>query len=123
MDCAAISDPAGAPSAAHIQVTFIEPNGRHQHARVFVGQNLMDAGLSAGVLGITGQCGGAINCATCLCDVPHDWLLRLPAAQADEAELLSYVDEAGSNSRLSCQIAAAPDLDGLVVVVVASGVG
>ena len=99
-------------------VRFVEPDGTLRTCRVPSGQNLMDAALAAGVVGITGQCGGAINCATCLCDVEPGWLPRLPPAHPDEVELLSYVDEATTTSRLACQIIATDALDGLTLRVV-----
>ena len=101
-----------------IRVTFVEPEGRCREIKALVGQNLMDAALLAGVAGITGQCGAAINCATCLCNLTEADQARLTRPSADERELLSYVDEATISSRLSCQIIAAPDIDGLRLEVV-----
>lgn len=80
----------------------------------------MDAALNAGVKGILGQCGGAINCATCLCDFNPEALSLLPPPHADETELLHYVDEASTNSRLTCQLYGHPTLHGLVARVVVS---
>jgi len=80
-------------------------------------QKLM-AALAAGVPGITGQCGGGITCSTCLCNVPDEWLPRLPPQHQDEIDLLAFVPEAGSNSRLICQIPASEALDGLYLQVV-----
>lgn len=80
----------------------------------------MDAALAAGVAGITGQCGGAINCATCLCNFADSQLSLLPPAHPDETELLSYVDEASTNSRLTCQLLGSPALNGFVAQVVLS---
>ena len=105
-------------TAGFIRVTFVEPEGQCREVKALLGQNLMDAALLAGVHGITGQCGAAINCATCLCTLTETDYARLKAPSADERELLSYVDEATISSRLSCQIIAAPDIDGLRVQVV-----
>lgn len=104
----------------YIRVQFIEPDGQQPWVTALIGQNLMDAALAAGIAGITGQCGGAINCATCLCDLAPSALSGLPDQHPDELELLSYVDEASTNSRLACQLIASPELDGLILQVVES---
>jgi len=101
-------------------VEFVEPSGNSRKVPVLRGQNLMDAALVAGVEGIVGQCGGAINCATCLCDFATDQLVRLPAQHPDELELLRYVDEASTNSRLTCQLSGSAALHGIVARVVVS---
>lgn len=109
------------PPTTSITVRFIEPDATQRRVQALVGQNLMDAALAAGVAGITGQCGGAINCATCLCDLPPSSLAGLPIQHPDEVELLSYVDEASTYSRLTCQLIATPELEGLILRVVSPG--
>jgi 2Fe-2S ferredoxin len=55
-------------------------------------------------------------CATCHVYVDEDWLERLPAVGDEEDALLDgTAAERLTNSRLSCQIRIAPDLDGLVL--------
>lgn len=107
-------------TSSECRVVFVEPDGKKRTVTVLYGQNLMDAALTAGVVGIQGQCGGAINCATCLCDIDAKQRQLLPAQHADEVELLEYVDEASINSRLSCQLIGESQLDGLVAQVVVS---
>lgn len=101
-----------------ITITFVDTRGTRTTCEVYPGQNLMDVALAAGIDGITGQCGGAINCATCLCRITPDWLNRLPTQDPEETELLSYVEQADAHSRLSCQLVASHELDGLVLTVV-----
>jgi len=115
-----------------IIVCFIEPDATERRVPALPGQNLMDAALAAGVAGIIGQCGGAINCATCLCDLlpaeprqsdetsPRE-RPTLPEPHPDETELLSYVAEASTQSRLACQLIATPELNGLVLRGVSPG--
>ena len=43
------------------------------------------------------------------------WLLAIPAPQADESSLLEGLLETQDNSRLTCQIEITPALDGLIV--------
>ena len=101
-------------------VEFVEPSGSSRKVPVLQGQSLMDAALVAGVEGIVGQCGGAINCATCLCEFVSDLLSQLPVQHPDETELLHFVDEASTNSRLACQLHGSPAVHGLVARVVVS---
>jgi len=101
-----------------IPVEFIEPQGNRRRVELLPGQSLLDGALDASIVGITGQCGGAINCATCLCDIEPEFDGAVPPAQSDELELLAWVDEASTNSRLVCQIIATPKLANLVVRVV-----
>jgi 2Fe-2S ferredoxin len=62
-------------------------------------------------------CGGCCSCATCHVYVDEAFLARLPAASADENELLESSDHRRANSRLSCQIAFSAALDGLKVTI------
>ena len=101
-----------------MQVVFELADGERQTCSFESGDSLMEQALAAGVPGITGQCGGGITCSTCLCNVPDEWLPRLPPQHQDEIDLLAFVPEAGSNSRLICQIPASEALDGLYLQVV-----
>ena len=66
-------------------------------------------------LPIEGMCGGACECATCHVFVDEAWLARCGTPSELEASMLSFAAAAQPNSRLSCQIAMTPLLDGLVV--------
>ena len=101
-----------------IPVEFIEPAGDRRRVELAPGQSLLDGALDAAIQGLTGQCGGAINCATCLVDIDPAALSKLPPQHPDELELLAWVDEAKASSRLSCQLVATPELAGLVLRVV-----
>lgn len=101
-----------------IPVEFIEPDGNRRWVELPQGQSLLDGALDATIQGLSGQCGGAINCATCLVDIDPESLGKLPSQHPDELELLAWVDEAKASSRLSCQLIATPELAGLVLRVV-----
>lgn len=66
--------------------------------------------------GMEALCGGLCSCSTCQVYVAPEWTDKLVPPQSDEMDLLegSEVYRAGS-SRLSCQIAMGPELDGIVV--------
>lgn len=81
---------------------------------VAAGHSLMQAALDAGVVGMAADCGGVVSCATCHVIVAPEWLGLLEPPDEDEEAMLAMTEaprEAGS--RLSCQIVAAPALDGL----------
>lgn len=66
-------------------------------------------------LPIKAECGGACSCATCHVYVDEDWLDRLHEPSDEEMDMLDGVSAFEDNSRLSCQIITAEDLDGLRV--------
>jgi 2Fe-2S ferredoxin len=98
-----------------IRVTFVQPDGSAVTHALAPGQSVLERALACGVAGLRGECGGAIRCTTCMCDVDRAWLARLPVQDPDEVELLGYVDEANETSRLTCQLAVTEALDGLVL--------
>ena len=97
-------------------ITFIHPDGRRQQIEASAGESAMQAAMRNDVNGILAECGGNAMCATCHVYVDEDWLARLPAMGGDEDALLDgAAAERRPNSRLSCQIKLAADLDGLVL--------
>ena len=69
-----------------------------------------DAGLP-----LKGECGGALECATCHVYVEDAWFDRLPPKRAEEDEKLDEAFAVRPNSRLSCQLIMAKEFDGLHV--------
>lgn len=63
--------------------------------------------------GAFGTCGGMAMCASCQCYVVNE--VEVPEMQDDEEAMLSEANFVQDNSRLSCQIFIAEDLDGLEV--------
>src|ERR1700749_2449431 len=66
---------------------------------------------------LAAECGGAIACATCHVYVTDGWFEKLPARSDAEIDMLDMALAVEPNSRLSCQITCAPELDGLAVPV------
>lgn len=62
-------------------------------------------------------CGGCASCGTCHVYVAEGWAERLPPIQPDEETILAFSDWRQPNSRLSCQIRVADELEGLCVTV------
>lgn len=99
-----------------ITVTWIAADGTSRTITARPGQSLMQAAIAANAPGIEADCGGLLTCATCHVYVREPWQAQLPAPSADEDSMLDFAAaERRPNSRLSCQIALTPALDGLVV--------
>jgi 2Fe-2S ferredoxin len=106
---------------ATIAVHLVEPDGTRHGLAARIGQSLMRAAVDADIDGIKADCGGVMTCATCHVYVDADWIGRLPPPSADEDAMLEMTAAPRApNSRLSCQIALAPELDGLTVALPAT---
>lgn len=80
------------------------------------GQSIMKAAVANMVPGIIGECGGELTCATCHVFVDREWIGLLPEQDDEEKEMLDLTSEEPTDcSRLSCQIFATRELEGLVV--------
>jgi len=97
------------------KVIFEHPDGTRETHTALAGETIMDCALDHGVAGIKAQCGGACTCVTCHCYVEESWLERLKVPRPDELEMLDYVWQRRSNSRLACQIVVDNACDGIVV--------
>jgi 2Fe-2S ferredoxin len=83
-------------------IIFIHPDGSRQQIEASAGESAMQAATRNDLSGILAECGGNAMC--------------LPAMGGDEDALLDgAAAERQANSRLSCQIKLATDLDGLVL--------
>lgn len=100
-----------------VTVTLVQVDGQEVTIEdAPVGESLMEVARSRGVEGILGDCGGGCACATCHVYVDAAW--EEVVGKPDEIEemtldMVAHVME--DNSRLSCQIEIAPELDGLRV--------
>ncbi|MEO6093243.1 MAG: 2Fe-2S iron-sulfur cluster-binding protein [Novosphingobium sp.] len=99
------------------KVTYVAHDGAEQAAEVPIGENVMRGALYNGVEGITGECGGALSCATCHCYIDEAWTAAVggPHSQEERDMLECTAAEVKPTSRLSCQIDITDALDGLVV--------
>jgi 2Fe-2S ferredoxin len=97
------------------KVTYIEANGAQHVVDVGEQLSLMEGAVLNDVEGIVGLCGGICSCATCHCYIDDEWAAKLPEPTEGELTMLQRAWGRRPNSRLGCQIAVTPDLDGLVV--------
>jgi ferredoxin, 2Fe-2S len=97
-------------------IIFIHPTGQRERVEASNGESAMLAATRHGLDGIVAECGGNAMCATCHVYVDETWLSRLPPMNDEEDALLDgAAAERLENSRLSCQIKLAAELDGLVL--------
>ena len=79
------------------------------------GLSVMEVIRDGGFDELLALCGGCCSCATCHVHVDPAFTALLKPMSEDENELLSSSDDRDETSRLSCQIAFGPALDGLRV--------
>jgi 2Fe-2S ferredoxin len=97
-----------------ITVHLVESNGVRHTIAAAADHSLMRAAVAVGLDGIKADCGGMMTCATCHVYLDDAWSARLPAPSLDEDAMLEMTAAPRRpTSRLSCQIALSPDLDGL----------
>jgi 2Fe-2S ferredoxin len=98
------------------RVTYIDTVGNETTLDIKVGTSVMQAAVYNGLDGIVAECGGSCMCATCHVYVREDQLPLTPPMQPDEDAMLEgTASPRRPNSRLSCQLAVSPEMDGLVV--------
>jgi ferredoxin len=97
-----------------VRVTFITDDGARVAAEGADGARLLEVGQAAG-LPLEGTCEGQMACSTCHVVVASEWFDRLKPASVDEEDMLDLAAGVTRTSRLSCQIALGPELDGLEV--------
>jgi 2Fe-2S ferredoxin len=99
-----------------IKIHLVAADGAETLLEARTGDSLMQAAVAANVRGIEADCGGLLTCATCHVYVREPFASRLPPPQDDELGMLDFTAAPRrANSRLSCQIALTPSLDGLTV--------
>lgn len=98
-------------------ITVITRDGQSHVLPANPGMSVMEIIKDAGIDELLALCGGCCSCATCHVHVAAEDMARTGPANADEADLLDSSDHLTATSRLSCQIAFVPALDGLTVTI------
>jgi len=99
------------------RITVITRDGQTHVLPATQGMSVMEIIKDAGISELLALCGGCCSCATCHVHVAVDDMARAGPASADEADLLGSSDHLLPSSRLSCQMAFTPALDGLTVTI------
>ena len=97
------------------KITYIEHNGKSHEIEISNGLSLMEGAVQNNISGIDADCGGSCACATCHVYVDEKWFNKLSNKESAEEDMLDMAFEPSKFSRLTCQITATDDLDGLVV--------
>ncbi len=100
---------------AEIFVTTRE--GTEKTLKATPGLSVMEIIRDGGIDELLALCGGCCSCATCHVMVDSAFADLMPPVGADEGDLLDSSDHRTAASRLSCQIAFTPALDGLRVTI------
>jgi len=97
-------------------ITYRQQDGTTTEVQVPDGTSVMRGAVLNNVDGIVAECGGACQCGTCHVYVQNSGEVTLPPVDETEDEVLyTPACPRRDNSRLSCQLPASDDLDGLVV--------
>jgi ferredoxin, 2Fe-2S len=102
------------------KIHVTDRDGREHALDAIEGWRVMEIIRDHG-LPIKAECGGACACATCHVYVDPDWVPKLAEPREDEIDMLDEAFLVEDNSRLSCQIIFAPELDGLRVKLAPEG--
>lgn len=98
------------------KITFISSNDDARTVDMDIGLSVMEGAVQNLVRGIDGDCGGAAACGTCHVHVDPAWVEKVGGPATDmEQQMLDLSDFKCPTSRLSCQIQATAELDGLVL--------
>ena len=97
------------------KITYIDSGGTARTVDGEIGSTVMETAIKNGVPEIEAECGGACACSTCHLYIDEAWREKVGEPSPMEADMLDFAFEVKPNSRLSCQIKVAEELDGLVV--------
>lgn len=97
------------------KVKFVQPDQSVVIVDVLEGQSVMEAATAASVVGIVAECGGNAACATCHVYVDGDPDVLPPMSEIEDEMLDGAAAERTDRSRLSCQVLATEDFEGLVI--------
>ena len=98
------------------KITYKDHQGNSKTINVDNGLSVMEGAIQNEIPGIDADCGGAMACATCHVYVKDEWFNKIPKAEDAEVDMIDMAYEPKKNSRLSCQIIASDELDGLEVI-------
>src|SRR6201999_1279012 len=99
-----------------MKINAIDRHGKTTELEGRDGWSVMEI-LRDGGLDIAAECGGACACATCHVYVTDGWFEKLQPRSDAEIDMLDMALAVEPNSRLSCQITCAPEIDGIAVTI------
>lgn len=96
-------------------ITFIDIHGNERAIDAEAGQSLMQIACDHQIDGILADCGGSCSCGTCHVYLDESASARLKPPSQIEDDMLSCVNDRRKGSRLSCQVKASRELEGMIV--------
>jgi 2Fe-2S ferredoxin len=98
------------------KIIFVGADGATREVAARADQSVMEAALAAGVPGIVAECNGAAACATCHCYFDPTFVACTGEIGEHENEMLDFTaSERTADSRLSCQVRIAAEMEGMTV--------
>ena len=97
------------------KITYITHDEKNHTIEVQNGLTVMEGAVQNDIPGIDADCGGGMACATCHVYVKEEWFDKLPKKEDGEEDMLDMAHEPKKYSRLSCQLTASDELEGLIV--------
>ncbi|ACB94191.1 2Fe-2S iron-sulfur cluster-binding protein [Beijerinckia indica] len=97
------------------KMTFITFDGTSIPVEAENGEILMRVGQRCEIPGILGECGGTCSCGSCHVYIDESWRDRVPPVKELEQMMIDSLMTKQDNSRLTCMILVAPELDGLIL--------
>lgn len=98
-----------------MRVCVTDRHGQEHLVEAKLGDPLMLSLRDADLVDAT--CSGSCSCATCHVHIEEEWLAKLPASQSEENDIVEFLQQAKSGSRLACQVVLAENLDGIRVTI------
>ena len=87
------------------KVFYAQPDGTVVEVEGTTGDSVMATAVRNGVVGVVGQCGGSLSCATCHVYLDERHAHEFGDVGDDEDEMLDCTaSDRLDNSRLSCQL-------------------
>jgi 2Fe-2S ferredoxin len=98
-------------------LNVVTRTGETKQFEAKIGSTVMESIVANGIDEVLALCGGCCSCATCHVYVDPAFAEKLTPMSEAENDLLDGSSHRKPNSRLSCQIAVSPAIEGLLVTV------
>lgn len=105
----------GAAPPSLVKVHVCMPDGTDVDFDAPTNLTMMEAIRDVGKLFIEDCCSGRMACTACHVYVDPAWMEKVGQPREEEQDMLDQAIKPNENSRLSCQIKLAPELDGVKI--------
>ncbi|XJJ71981.1 2Fe-2S iron-sulfur cluster-binding protein [Novosphingobium sp. BL-8A] len=98
-----------------VRIHVTDLSGSDREIEGEIGNSLMEIIRGSGIDDIPAFCGGSCSCASCHVHIDPDFASLLPAMAEDEFDVLEGAAHRIEGSRLSCQVQASSEMNGMRV--------